>query len=867
MPGPELDLPPSARVFEVVLSFEAFFTEMTGLPHPHPWQRRLGADPSARDRLIRVPTGLGKTAGVVAAWLYHRVGRSDRSWPTRLVVVLPMRVLVEQTHREIGAWLARVAPGVRVHLLMGGRCEDEYALGPESPAVLVGTQDMFLSRALLRGYAAGRARWPVDYGLLHRDALWVLDEVQLMDVGLATSAQLAALRSVGLRPTASWWMSATLQPAWFRTVDFAPQVDALWATRTRVVAEERTGGLWSVVKTVRRDASAVEPSAIADLATAGHQAGTLTLVVVNRVERAAEVHKALQRKKPAAELRLVHSRFRGHERRSWAADFLRKNSPMPPAGRIVVATQVVEAGVDVSARLLVTDLAPWPSLVQRFGRAARYAGEVGEIVVVGPGPVEEKSAAPYHPAALQAASAALVGLQGGSVKDLEEHEEGLDASELARLYPYAPAHVLRRPDLLDLFDTTADLSGADLDISRFVRSGEERDLTVFWRQIAGEPGPEVQPHRDELCAVPFLAARKWLDGLEGWRWSYPDGAWLRLDSGAVGRLLPGAVILVQAAAGGYDPERGFDPKSKKPVAPALGGPVGPAVRAFDAGAEGEGSDDLSALSGATEPWKSIGFHGREVGEHAATMGDALGLPSDVRRLLVLAGRWHDHGKAHPGFQRSMQAGGLHRARFGSARGDLAKAPDAAWVAPRARSPRGFRHELASALALFEVLRRADPSHGALRGPWRDLLEHGPDAPDLADHPLASELAALSPDEFDLVAWLVMTHHGKVRCALLPAPGDPEGRVRGVADGEDLPAIEMADPSGSPVWAPAVTLRLDLAQLGLSERYGASWTDRVERLRARWGDAELAWFEAVFRAADVRASMSTTTDPWLTEVAE
>ena len=54
---------------------------------------------------------------------------------------------------------------------------------------------MMLSRALNRGYAAPRARWPVDFGLLQHDALWVLDEIQLMDVGLATSAQLGAFRA------------------------------------------------------------------------------------------------------------------------------------------------------------------------------------------------------------------------------------------------------------------------------------------------------------------------------------------------------------------------------------------------------------------------------------------------------------------------------------------------------------------------------------------------------------------------------------------------------------------------------------------------------------------------------------------------
>lgn len=40
--------------------------------------------------------------------------------------------------------------------------------------------------------------------------------------------------------------------------------------------------------------------------------------------------------------------------------------------REVVATQAVEAGVDVSARVLITELAPWSSLVQRFGRCNRY---------------------------------------------------------------------------------------------------------------------------------------------------------------------------------------------------------------------------------------------------------------------------------------------------------------------------------------------------------------------------------------------------------------------------------------------------------------------------------------------------------------
>ncbi len=77
---------------------------------------------------------------------------------------------------------------------MGGVDTEEWHLAPEEPAILIGTQDMLLSRALNRGYAASRFHWPIDFGLLNNDCLWVFDEPQLMANGLSTSAQLAGLR-------------------------------------------------------------------------------------------------------------------------------------------------------------------------------------------------------------------------------------------------------------------------------------------------------------------------------------------------------------------------------------------------------------------------------------------------------------------------------------------------------------------------------------------------------------------------------------------------------------------------------------------------------------------------------------------------
>lgn len=50
--------------------------------------------------------------------------------------------------------------------------------------VLVGTQDMLLSRALNRGYGMSRFDWPVHFGLLNQGCHWIVDEVQLMGPGL-----------------------------------------------------------------------------------------------------------------------------------------------------------------------------------------------------------------------------------------------------------------------------------------------------------------------------------------------------------------------------------------------------------------------------------------------------------------------------------------------------------------------------------------------------------------------------------------------------------------------------------------------------------------------------------------------------------
>ncbi len=309
------------------LPFDTFFQTVTG-NMPYDYQSRLAGSDLGTDchsQLINIPTGLGKTSAVVLAWLWNRVHPQNPNWPRRLVYCLPMRTLVEQTQTEVKKWLQNLLnkPGelgmdgeslkdlkwLAEHspiILMGGEELDdarrEWDIHPERPAILIGTQDMFLSRALNRGYGMSRYRWPMHFGLLNNDCLWVMDETQLMGVGVETSAQLDGFRCNGKMATfdacPTWWMSATLDEARLATVDHPKPADG-WPVEKLGDAERSSGRPHELITARKKllpaplalNSSTKDNYAkqLAALITERHQTGTLTLVVVNRVARAREI--------------------------------------------------------------------------------------------------------------------------------------------------------------------------------------------------------------------------------------------------------------------------------------------------------------------------------------------------------------------------------------------------------------------------------------------------------------------------------------------------------------------------------------------------------------------------------------------------
>jgi len=842
-------------------TFDEFFLKATGQQR-FPYQAEF-ANAKGLFELIYAPTGAGKTAAAILGWLWRRryAGEDVRaSTPRRLAYCLPMRVLVEQTRDAANAWLDQLGlrDEVKVHVLMGGEESEEWDLTPEGDAVLIGTQDMLLSRALNRGYGMSRFRWPMHFGLLNNDCLWVLDEIQLMGVGLATSAQMQAFRQQfgAYGHVETVWMSATLLPEWLRTVDFRAQVSAL-NTLALTNADYATPGLeerWIGKKPIdQAKAPAGDAAALAALIKEAHHPASLTLVVVNRVDRARDLFEALEKastqrkskvhgKKTSQpsepgdqtpDIKLIHSRFRPIEREAWK-DWLKE--PWPDEGRIIISTQVVEAGVDVSARTLFTELAPWPSLVQRFGRCNRKGEFTGDrparIYWIDVPAKDDKQAAPYSKSELDQARENLKERTDGGLTALHDFFEALSADERTKLFPFDPPHVIRRRDFLDLFDTTPDLSGNDIDVSRFIRQGDELDVQVFWRP--GPPPRELEPKearriapvRIELCPVPVGSFREFAGKANkvAYRWNGLDGNWVRASSDGV---FPGQVFWMPRDQGGYSRKLGWDPKAGWDESLEMYTP--PEDDAGSLTSEPEYDSDLLSLFG----WQSIAEHTDAVVDELEAIERSMKLDGIPWKALWVAGRWHDWGKAHFVFQDAI---GEESERDGTrpdgrrGKRDIAKAaPKGFW---RKYVRKHFRHELASAMGVLTLLRQDGTP---------------------------ADWAGLSPEQQDLALYLIAAHHGKVRLSIrsMPderKPGDPDRLfARGVWRGDKLPEVDL----GNEVTAPNVEgLDLSPMQLGRCADGSPSWAERMLGLRDDpvIGPIRLAFLEVIIRAADMRASM-------------
>ena len=556
-------------------------------------------------------------------------------------------------------------------------------------------------------------------------------------------------------------------------------------------------------------------------------------------------------------------------------------------GLVVISTQVVEAGFDLSSIRLWSEIAPWPSIIQRLGRLNREGLQPEATAVFwmpkmddsnnGDGNPNAKRVGPYEKNALNAARRLLDDVITKQAEGLE-YRDALDvvfaSTESQNAIQIEPEAVIRPDDFFELFSTEPDLAGGFTNISQFVRDQDRNaDVYVFWRDFDSKTKQpnEAAPVRKELSPVPFFQFRQFVaKASAAWEWNFETGRW---EPRRAADVQPGMTLLLPRAAGGYRSDVGWTGNAKDCEFGVLLG-----------GGECD-SMDADFFSGSQE-WVSLSDHLADVEAEMREVLESIGLEgTPFAKALVAAARWHDWGKSIDRWQDAIR-------RYAAKACD--RLQDTTVDAELPGIDRVFatwRDKLQSKDGVEELWAKFPDLRAACRDP--ELIVSGADQAMLSRklkvrfrpwptlrHEAASALAAWqswlskNDDLTGLAVYLIASHHGKVRTVMRSSLGS-RNDVFGLDDGTALPPVPglFSDPvrlstqakyvGASGEWREADTSFIltspswvqMVSELLGPEREGEAETSEVvpENEPRRLGPLQLAYLEALLRAADVRAS--------------
>ncbi|MEK6324415.1 MAG: CRISPR-associated helicase Cas3' [Acidobacteriota bacterium] len=267
-----------------------------------------------------------------------------------------------------------------------------YALGYWPDAIFSATADAFLS--FLQNSYSSLCLLPV----LARSVI-VIDEIHSFDYAMF-DALLEFLREFDAPVL---MMTASLPKERRKRleegcpgIEVFPQEDDM--TRLKELEESATSSRYLIEASRMNsvgDDKTLYPSDLLDIAIQTHDQNLKVLWVVNTVDRCINIARALEERNVFC----YHSRFEYKHRRDRHREVIDAFHPSNTRGVIAVTTQVCEMSLDLDADVLITEIAPAPSLIQRMGRCNRgnpphVPGASGRVFLYAPvngNPYEEES--------------------------------------------------------------------------------------------------------------------------------------------------------------------------------------------------------------------------------------------------------------------------------------------------------------------------------------------------------------------------------------------------------------------------------------------------------------------------------------------
>lgn len=369
----------------------------------YPYQERVDELLRAgRSVILQAPTGAGKTHAALSPFLDG--WRNDPArFPRQCLYAVPMRVLANQFEAEYRTIVADADHPTRfglpntVRIQTGARPEDRRF---EADLVFT-TIDQVLSSFLTIPYSLSNRQANLNAGALIGSYL-VFDEFHLFPLdetgngALATTLQILQMLK-GITPFVL--MTATFSSTMISRIAALLDAEPVTLTAEEIAALPSQRGKQRRYRLCGEQLDAEK--VVSDLLT--HERRRV-IAICNTVDRAQTLVAEL-RAHPAlagVEIELLHSRFYASDRdekerriRHLFGEGCTANADAPV---VLVATQVVEVGLNITCDVLHTELAPAAAIIQRAGRCARFAGETGEVLIyeLPTTAAGEPDYAPYH---------------------------------------------------------------------------------------------------------------------------------------------------------------------------------------------------------------------------------------------------------------------------------------------------------------------------------------------------------------------------------------------------------------------------------------------------------------------------------------
>lgn len=338
---------------------------------------------SGRSVILQAPTGAGKTRAALAPFIEAFFDLPADAFPRKCIYSVPMRVLANQFVEEFKQYAddykRKFGRELTVKIQTGEHSEDERFLSN----LVFATIDQSLSSALAVPYSLGSRLANLNAGAIFYSYL-VFDEFHLFPIDESEGAQGALVTTLQLLARLKDLVPFVLMTATFSSSMLDHLAQELGATVVKVSAEEYAQiaqGQSSRPRSRRYNIHKEEISA--DSVMKSHN--TRSIAICNQVGRAQKLYDALcnHPDRGDTKITLLHSRFLADDRKAKEEEVRREFGKYPNQysvkSMILVATQVIEVGLDITCEHLHTEIAPANAIFQRAGRCARYPGEQGEV--------------------------------------------------------------------------------------------------------------------------------------------------------------------------------------------------------------------------------------------------------------------------------------------------------------------------------------------------------------------------------------------------------------------------------------------------------------------------------------------------------